>query len=71
MAKIKKTTTPDTCPEAIFPLGKGVPMCMFDICREHRTKDVKLQDIPFCRHPKHCYKEEYKKKKQQEEQTAR
>ncbi len=62
MAKMKKPSSSDTCSEAIFPLGKGLPLCMFNICREHRTLEVKLRDIPICGLPKFCYKEEFEKK---------
>lgn len=68
MAKMKKDNSIDTCPEAIFPLGKGLPLCMFDICREHRIREVKLTDIPVCKKPKGCYKEEYKKKMESQSQ---
>ena len=69
MAKMKKPSSSDTCPEAIFPLGKGLPLCMFDICREHRIHGVKLQDIPMCGLSKFCYKVQFEQKRMQEEQN--
>lgn len=46
MAKIKKMKC--DCRYAIFPIGSGMPMCMYDIVKEHRLNEVKLQDIPLC-----------------------
>lgn len=70
MAKMKKPTKADECGEAIFPLGKGLPLCMYQICQEGRLADVKLQDIPPCGLPRKCYKEEDKNKEKGDENNG-
>lgn len=52
MPKIKRFEA--QCNYAICPLGKGIPMCMYNIVKEHRLGEVKINDIPFCPGLKKC-----------------
>lgn len=64
MAKIKKGMEVE-CLDVLYPLGRGLPLCAYNIRKEHRLAETKLQDFPMC-DPKHC-----PKKREGEEQSLK
>ena len=62
MAKIKKPT--EECYYVIYPLGKGLPLCLYRAVKDKKLDDVKLRDLPICKYKNYCPKTEEEKKKQ-------
>lgn len=58
--KKSKELEPD-CSYVLYPLGKGLPFCSYEIIKEHRLAEVKLSDFPPC-DPKHCPMKKEKEK---------
>lgn len=58
MAKIKRKMKWDDCPHALFPFGKGVPLCSYGMkLSDHLT----VKDFKPCMPGGKCRKEEVKK----------
>lgn len=47
MAKAKKGFDCE-CEYALFPLGKGFPLCSYKIVTERKVHEVRLRDFPMC-----------------------
>ncbi|MBQ2923447.1 MAG: hypothetical protein IJE60_10270 [Tyzzerella sp.] len=60
MAKIKKPA--EDCVYVIYPLGKGLPLCLYQVAKEKRLDGVKLRDLPICKYKNYCPKDEDTKK---------
>ena len=56
MAKIKKPA--EDCVYVIYPLGKGLPLCLYQVAKEKRLDNVKLRDLPICKYKNCCPKDE-------------
>ena len=54
MAKIKKPT--EDCVYVIYPLGKGLPLCLYQVTVDKKLENVKLRDLPICKYKNHCLK---------------
>ena len=64
MAKMKRQAKWDTCPHALFPFGKGMPLCSYGIkLTEHTT----VKDFPHCMINNICRKEQAEKKMRHDE----
>lgn len=57
MAKIKKEMKWDNCPYALFPFGKGAPICSYGV---EPKEDISLKDFHPCMQNKVCLKEQEK-----------
>lgn len=55
MAKIKRFETED-CPYKLCPLGAGLPLCAYNLMKEGKLGEAKLQDFPPCSR-KNCPKD--------------
>ena len=67
MAKIKKPT--EDCEYVIYPLGKGLPLCLYQVAKEKRLDGVKLRDLPICKYKNSCPKTENERRRKQSGQT--
>lgn len=67
MAKIKKPA--EDCVYVIHPLGKGLPLCLYQVAKEKRLDGVKLRDLPICKYKNYCPKSEEEKRRKQSGQT--
>lgn len=56
MAKIKKPA--EDCVYVIYPLGRGLPLCLYQVTKEKRLDGVKLRDLPICKYKNYCPKDE-------------
>lgn len=54
MAKIKKPV--EDCEYVIYPLGKGLPLCIYKPATEKTLDGVKLRELPICKHQGYCPK---------------
>ena len=61
MAKYKELLK--ECVYVIYPLGKGLPLCLYQVAKEKRLDNVKLRDLPVCKYKNYCFKEEDEKNK--------
>ena len=59
MAKINKPM--EECYYRIFPLGKGLPLCLYQVAKDKKLDGVKLRDLPMCKYKNYCPKAEDKK----------
>ena len=59
MAKIKKPAEDCNC--VIYPLGKGLPLCLYQTVKDKKFDDVKLRDLPICKYKNYCPKTEEEK----------
>lgn len=59
MAKVKKPA--EDCNYVIYPLGKGLPLCLYQVVKDKKLDDVKLRDLPICKYKNHCPKPEEEK----------
>ena len=58
MAKIKRPASWDNCPHALFPFGKGMPLCSYGIkAKENMT----AKEFPLCMDKNVCRKEQTEK----------
>lgn len=64
MAKMKRQTKWDTCPYALFPLGKGFPLCNYGI---KLNEKITIKDFPICMNKNICIKEQAEKEKPHDE----
>ena len=60
MAKIKKPT--EECYYVIYPLGNGLPLCLYQTVKDKKLYDVKLRDLPICKYKNYCPKTEEEKR---------
>ena len=67
MAKIKKPV--EDCEYVIYPLGKGLPLCIYKPATEKTLDGVKLRDLPICKYKNHCFKAEDEKRRKQGGET--
>ena len=67
MAKIKKPV--EDCVYVIHPLGKGLPLCLYQVAKEKRLDGVKLSDLPICKYKNYCPKDEDEKRRKQSGQA--
>lgn len=67
MAKIKKPT--EDCVYVIYPLGKGLPLCLYQVTVDKKLENVKLRDLPICKYKNHCPKSEDVKRRKKSGQT--
>lgn len=67
MAKINKPA--EDCVYVIYPLGKGLPLCLYQVAKEKRLDGVKLRDLPICKYQNYCPKSEEEKRRKQSGQT--
>ena len=67
MAKIKKPA--ENCVYVIYPLGKGLPLCLYQVAKEKSLDGVKLRNLPICKHKNYCPKDEDEKRRKQSGQT--
>ena len=58
MAKIKRTAKWDTCIHALFPFGKGMPICSYGVKLNENTS---IKDFHECCPHGKCRKEESEK----------
>lgn len=58
MAKMKRQAKWDTCPHALFPFGKGMPLCSYGIKLSEATT---AKDFPLCMKNNVCLKEQAEK----------
>lgn len=56
MAKIKKPT--ENCSYVIYPLGKRLPLCLYQVMKDKNFDDVKLRDLPMCKYKNYCPKDD-------------
>lgn len=54
MAKINNHT--EDCNYVIYPLGKGLPLCLYQVVKDKKLDDVKLRDLPICKYKNNCPK---------------
>ena len=54
MAKIKKPI--EDCNYVIYPLGKGLPLCLYQVVKDKKLDDVKLRELPICKYKNYCPK---------------
>lgn len=57
------------CYYVIYPLGKGLPLCLYHVVKEKKYEDVKLRDLPVCKYKNYCPKEDDEKRRKQSGQT--
>lgn len=67
MAKIKKPT--EDCVYVIYPLGKGLPLCLYQVAKDKKLDGVKLRNLPICKDKNYCPQIEDEKRRKQSEQT--
>ncbi|MBR3993879.1 MAG: hypothetical protein IKI97_01195 [Clostridia bacterium] len=67
MAKIKKPV--EDCVYVIHPLGKGLPLCLYQVAKEKRLGGVKLRDLPICKYKNYCPKDEDEKRRKESGKT--
>ena len=67
MAKIKKPA--EACVYVIYPLGKGLPLCLYQVAEEKKLEDVKLRELPICKYKNYCPKDEDEKRRKQSGQA--
>ena len=67
MAKIKKPV--EDCVYVIHPLGKGLPLCLYQVAKEKRLDGVKLRNLPICKYKNYCPKDEDGKRKKESGKT--
>lgn len=67
MAKIKKSA--EDCVYVIHPLGKGLPLCLYQVAKEKRLDGVKLRDLPICKYKNYCPKDEDEKRRKESGKT--
>ena len=67
MAKIKKPT--EDCYYVIYPLGKGLPICLYNVVKEKNYENVLLRDLPICKYKNYCFKEEDEKRRKDSGET--
>ena len=67
MAKIKKPA--EDCVYVIHPLGKGLPLCLYQVAKEKRLDGVKLRDLPICKYKNYCPKDEDEKRRKESGKT--
>lgn len=58
MNKNKNTKKDDKCIHAIYPLGKGLPLCSFPVTKRGKAEGVTLKDFPVCKEKGRCYADE-------------
>ena len=56
MVKIKNPT--EDCNYVIYPLGKGLPLCLYQVVKDKKLDDVKLRELPICKYKNYCPKTE-------------
>ena len=57
--KISKIKNPiEECNYVICPLGKGLPLCLYQIVKDKKLDDVKLRELPICKYKNYCPKAE-------------
>lgn len=62
MGKINYKKDMDDCSYRIFPLGKGLPLCLYNVVKAGK-RDVKIQDLSMCKYKGYCFKEKTEEKK--------
>ncbi len=67
MAKIKKPV--EDCVYVIHPLGKGLPLCLYQVAKEKRLDGVKLRNLPICKYKNYCPKDEDEKRRKESGKT--
>ena len=67
MAKIKKPV--EDCVYVIHPLGKGLPLCLYQVAKEKGLDGVKLRDLPICKYKNYCPKDEDEKRRKESGET--
>ena len=67
MAKIEKPA--EDCVYVIHPLGKGLPLCLYQVAKEKRLEGVKLRDLPICKYKNYCPKDEDEKRRKESGKT--
>lgn len=67
MAKIKKPA--EDCVYVIHPLGKGLPLCLYQVAKQKRLDGVKLRDLPICKYKNYCPKTEDEKRRKENGET--
>lgn len=58
MAKMKRQAKWDTCPHALFPFGKGMPLCSYGV---KLSAEITVKDFPLCMWKNICIKEQAEK----------
>ena len=67
MAKINKQI--EDCVYVIYPLGKGLPLCLYQVAKEKKLDGVKLRDLPMCKYKNYCPKTEDEKRRKESGET--
>ena len=67
MAKLKELLK--ECVYVIYPLGKGLPLCLYQVAKEKRLDGVKLRDLPICKYKNYCPKDEDEKRRKESGET--
>jgi len=67
MAKIKKPT--EDCIYVLYPLGKGLPLCIYRHVAEKKLDNVKLRELPICKNKNYCPKAEDEKRRKESGET--
>lgn len=67
MAKINKPK--EDCTYVIYPLGKGLPLCLYNVVKEKQLEKVKLRELPVCKYQGVCPKTEVEKRRKTDGQT--
>lgn len=57
------------CHYVIYPLGKGLPLCLYQVIKDKKFDDVRLRDLPICKYKNYCPKDEDDKRRKQSEQA--
>ena len=54
----KSKNSIEDCNYAIYPLGKGLPLCLYRIVKDKKLDDVKIRELPICKYKNYCPKAE-------------